>query len=120
MGTGAMGYLLGSHAGQELLPALEAMSLGKRFISAVLTGHPEDAATRGTPPLVAACGEGTGHLLRTGRTDAVVRLEHLWSALASAYNVDMLCGFPMDVFGSGEYRDAMDRIRAQHTAANAG
>jgi DNA-binding NarL/FixJ family response regulator len=224
MGTGAMGYLLKSHAGRELLPAMAAVAGGKRFISGVLTGHGEDEAaraaprcheagfyengtelldafvrfadaalvagkalivvtdparqralrdrlqargldveravadgryvtrnpgevlgavvvngwpddgrfwtaataliaeasraSRGTPPLVAACGEGTAYLLRSSSADAVMRLEDLWSELANAYNVDMLCGFSMDLFARDEYRDALRRIRDQHSAAH--
>jgi CheY-like chemotaxis protein len=220
MGTGAMGYLLKSHAGQELVPAMTTVTGGRRFISAALTGHahhtrdvprcheagfyaddaalldafvrfaeaalsagktlivvidrpqqralrerlqvkgldveraaregrymvgdpeeilstilvggwPDDTrfwsaataliaeasrASRGTPPLVAACGVGTAHLLRDGRADAAVRLEDLWSEAASAYNFDVLCGYSMDLFSDEEYDDALDLIRAQHSA----
>ena len=223
MGTGAMGYLLKTHAGPELLPAMTAVGDGKRFISAALTGHTGDArhaprcheagfyadgtalldafvrfaegalnagktlivvidqprrrtlrerlqaagldveravregrylaldpgdvlsrvlvdgwpddtrfwsaatalvaeasrASRGTPPLVAACGVGTARLLRDGLAEAAVRLEDLWSEAASAYNLDVLCGYSMDMFKGEEYADALGRIRAQHSAIHA-
>jgi hypothetical protein len=218
-----MGYLLKSHAGHELLPAMTEVAGGRRFISAVLTGHADNArgaprchevgfyedgaalldafvrfaewalregkslivvldqprrrtfrerlqakgldvqraasegryfaldpadvlsrvlvdgwpdetlfwssatalmaeasrASQGRPPLVAVCGMGTACLLRDGSADAAVRLEDLWSEVATAYNVDMLCGFSMDLFGGEEYADALGRIRAQHSTVHA-
>jgi CheY-like chemotaxis protein len=224
MGTGAVGYLLKSHAGSELQQAMTAVARGKRFISTALTGHdaaaacedgprcheagfyvdatallehfvtfaesalnarkslvviadaareqalgarlraqghdieraaregryvsrdPREAlsavvvdgwpderrfwaagtalmaeasrASRGAPPLVATCGECSASLLRDGHTDAALRLEDLWSDLAATYNVDVLCGYDLDVFGGAEYRDAIHRIRAAHSGTH--
>jgi DNA-binding NarL/FixJ family response regulator len=75
-------------------------------------------ASRGTSPLVAACAECSARLLRDGHADAAVRLESLWSELASTYNVQVLCGYPMDQFGGAEFRDALHRIRAEHSASH--
>jgi two-component system NarL family response regulator len=75
-------------------------------------------ASRGTPPLVAVCGIGTARLLRDGHADAAVRLEDLWSEAATAYNLDVLCGYSMDLFGNEVNTDALGRIRAQHSATH--
>jgi len=39
LGTGALGYLVKSDAGNELLPATEAVAQGKQFVSACLSGR---------------------------------------------------------------------------------
>ena len=48
LSTGAMGYLLKSDAGRELLPAIEAVLAGKRFTSSSLRNHINDKAVAGT------------------------------------------------------------------------
>ena len=37
--SGGLGYVLKSDAGRDLLPAIDAVLRGKRFMSASLTGH---------------------------------------------------------------------------------
>jgi DNA-binding NarL/FixJ family response regulator len=37
--VGALGYIVKAHAGSELLAAVEAVSQGRRFVSAGLAGH---------------------------------------------------------------------------------
>jgi DNA-binding NarL/FixJ family response regulator len=44
--TGARGYVLKADAGHELLPAMNTVIQGKRFVSATLTGRSFDPATR--------------------------------------------------------------------------
>jgi DNA-binding NarL/FixJ family response regulator len=39
LSTGACGYVIKSDAERELLPAIEAILAGKRFVSASLAGH---------------------------------------------------------------------------------
>lgn len=39
LSNGAGGYIVKSHAGSELLPAIKAIFEGKRFVSASLTSH---------------------------------------------------------------------------------
>src|SRR5205814_2801245 len=39
LNTGAEGYVVKSDAGRELLPAINAVLQGKRFVSASLAGH---------------------------------------------------------------------------------
>lgn len=48
LSTGAMGYVVKSDAGRELLPAIEAVLAGKRFTSSSLTIHINDKAVAGT------------------------------------------------------------------------
>ena len=45
-GTGARGYLLKSHAGEELLPAMNTIVRGRRFISAAFLGSPVEDRPR--------------------------------------------------------------------------
>ena len=51
-------------------------------------------AARGPHPGdVAACGDCAASLLRDGRVEAAIQLEHLWDDFARTYNVDILCGY---------------------------
>jgi DNA-binding NarL/FixJ family response regulator len=43
LSTGARGYVVKSHAAGELLPAIDTVLNGKRFLSASLTGHDSSA-----------------------------------------------------------------------------
>ena len=50
LGTGAQGYVVKSDAGSELLPAVEAVCQGRRFVGAGLAGHvPAQFADRLAP-----------------------------------------------------------------------
>jgi DNA-binding NarL/FixJ family response regulator len=73
-------------------------------------------ASRSNPPRVAACGECCGLLVQDGRIDAAIRLEHLWGELARAFNVDLLCGYP--VAAPGEDGSVFQRIRDVHSAVH--
>ena len=52
LGTGASGYLVKSDATSELLPAINAVLEGKRFISASLVGHFLVATTLSTQTIL--------------------------------------------------------------------
>ena len=74
-------------------------------------------AATGKHPRVAVCGE-CGSLLHTeGKAEAAVELERLWNELASTYNVDGLCGYPIERFRSEEQSPIFQRICAEHSAA---
>jgi DNA-binding NarL/FixJ family response regulator len=73
------------------------------------------SASRGTHPLVAAYGECAASLLSDGMVDAAIRLEQLWSELASTYNVDVLCGYSERLLRHHEGTDVLRRIREEHS-----
>ena len=52
LALGALGYVVKTHAGSELLAAVEAVCQGRRFVSAGLAGHvPAELADRQAPKL---------------------------------------------------------------------
>jgi len=46
---------------------------------------------------VAVCGDGCGRLFRGGNSDAALRLERLWDELARERQLDLFCGYLVDV-----------------------
>jgi DNA-binding NarL/FixJ family response regulator len=50
LSVGALGYVVKAHAWSELLAAVEAVLLGRRFVSSVLSGHKFAAATDAQVP----------------------------------------------------------------------
>jgi DNA-binding NarL/FixJ family response regulator len=73
-------------------------------------------AAKGKHPRVAVCGEGVGVLWAQGKGEAAIRLEQLWNEIAKAYDVDILCAYPvLDSWGEGG-QDMFQRICAEHTA----
>jgi hypothetical protein len=79
------------------------------YIGTVLTqlGKIKPAAT------VRAYGEMVDVLWRAGQTEAAVKLEILWNALASRYRFSLLCGYAMGHFYKEP--DAYARVCAQHS-----
>ena len=75
-------------------------------------------AARGPHPYVAACGECAPILLRDGRADAAIRLEHLWDDLAKTYNVDVFCGYSQPGAPDHDGGDVFQRICAEHSAVS--
>jgi DNA-binding NarL/FixJ family response regulator len=70
----------------------------------------------GKHPRVAVCGE-CGALLRVaGKTEDAIEMERLWNRLANTYNVDSLCGYPIESFRNEEQNPTLRRICAEHTA----
>lgn len=63
---------------------------------------------------VRAYGEMVDVLWKAGQTEAAVKLEMLWNALASRYNFSLLCGYAMGHF----YKEpeAYARVCAEHSA----
>jgi CheY-like chemotaxis protein len=63
---------------------------------------------------IAFCGDGVAMLLRSGRVDAAVRLEHLWDRLCRGLNVQTLCPVSLvEVAQGGSH--LMERLRAEHS-----
>jgi DNA-binding NarL/FixJ family response regulator len=73
-------------------------------------------AATGEHPRVAVCGECAALLCADGRADAAIRLEQLWNELAGKYDIDSLCGFPIESFGREEKNQMFERICAEHSA----
>ncbi len=76
-------------------------------------------AARGEPPRVAACGECAPLLWKRGKTDAAIRLEHLWDEIARTYDVEILCGYPGSSLQGEQGRANFHRICADHSAVYA-
>jgi CheY-like chemotaxis protein len=73
-------------------------------------------AATGKHPRVAVCGECPALLHAEGRAEAAVEMERLWNELASVYDVDSLCGYPIERFRSEEQGRIFQRICAEHSA----
>jgi CheY-like chemotaxis protein len=73
-------------------------------------------AVKGGHPRVAACGECAPLLYAEGHADAAIRLEQLWNEVARTYNVDILCGYPLEIFRGEENSPVFQRICAEHSA----
>jgi CheY-like chemotaxis protein len=73
-------------------------------------------AATGKHPRVAVCGECAALLHANGKAEAAVEMERLWNELAHIYNVDSLCGYPIESFRSEEKGPIFQRICAEHSA----
>jgi len=73
-------------------------------------------AAAGEHPRVAVCGECAALLHAEGKAEAGVELERLWNELAKLYNVDSLCGYPIERFRGKEQGHTFQRICAEHSA----
>ncbi len=73
-------------------------------------------AATGKHPRVAVCGECPALLHAEGKAEAAVRMERLWNELAYIYNVDSLCGYPIERFRSEEQDPIFQQICADHSA----
>jgi DNA-binding NarL/FixJ family response regulator len=73
-------------------------------------------AASGKHPRIAVCGELAAVLHAEGKAEAAVEMERVWNELASIYNVDTLCGYPIERFRGEEQGAIFQRICAQHSA----
>jgi CheY-like chemotaxis protein len=64
---------------------------------------------------VSACGECAPGLWAKGMAEAAIRLEELWDKVAKAYDVDILCGYPVNGFHQDENSQTFQRICAKHS-----
>jgi CheY-like chemotaxis protein len=69
-------------------------------------------------PRVAFCGERVGLLWAEGKTEAAIRLEQLCDDLATKYNVDVLCAYPLGSFSDEQNEADFKRICAKHSAVH--
>jgi hypothetical protein len=66
-------------------------------------------------PDVRAYGEMAGILWEAGRPAEALRLEELWNGLIEREELELFCGYPIDVFGAGFVVKAMDAVLCAHT-----
>jgi hypothetical protein len=71
---------------------------------------------KGDTSLIAACGECAPTLLKHGRVDAAIQLEHLWNEVSKACGMDILCGYDVKDFQSEQENHVRDRVCAKHSA----
>jgi hypothetical protein len=60
-------------------------------------------------------GEMVGILWEAGRSAEALRLEELWNGLIEREELELFCGYPIDVFGSGFAVTEMDAVLCAHT-----
>jgi CheY-like chemotaxis protein len=75
-------------------------------------------AAKGEHPRVAVCGECDPPLWTLGMGEAAIRLEQLWNEIAETHDVDILCGYPLGSFHSGQGSQIFQRICAEHSAVH--
>jgi hypothetical protein len=54
-------------------------------------------------------------LWQTGQTDAAIRLEDLWNALAQAYTFSLFCGYTMDTHSEHTYAAPLEELGRTHS-----
>ena len=60
-------------------------------------------------------GEIANALWEAGETDAAIRLEELWNALAGAYSFSLFCGFTMDTQCEHSYAAPLEELGRTHS-----
>jgi DNA-binding NarL/FixJ family response regulator len=65
---------------------------------------------------IAACGECAPMLWAQGKEDAAIRLEELWNEIARTYDLDILCGYPLESLRCEEHSYTFRRICEEHSA----
>jgi DNA-binding NarL/FixJ family response regulator len=74
-------------------------------------------AGKGEHSRVAMWGECGPSLWAEGKVDAAIRLEQLLNQLATIYEFDLLCAYPLSSFRGEENERAFQSICAEHSAA---
>ena len=69
---------------------------------------------------VVVFGEAVALLQAEGNADAAIRFEQLGNDLGKTYNVDILCGYPLQSFHGEKNRDVFQSICAEHSAVYSG
>lgn len=72
-------------------------------------------AAKGRHPRVAVCGECDPPLWKLGNGEAAIWMEQLWNQIAKAYDVDILCGYSLDIFYGKQDSHIFQRICAEHS-----
>jgi DNA-binding NarL/FixJ family response regulator len=77
------------------------------------------AAARCEPPGVVACGEACPVLLRSGKAEAAIRIEHLWDELARTFNVEVWCPYLTVGMQNEADGEVFRRISDEHSVVSA-
>jgi CheY-like chemotaxis protein len=77
-------------------------------------------AGKGEHPRVAMWGECGPLLWEEGKVDAAMRLEQLLNQLATIYEFDLLCAYPLSSFHGKEDKHVFESICAEHSAVYSG
>jgi signal transduction histidine kinase len=67
------------------------------------------------PPRVAAFGEMVALLWAEGKSEAAIRLEQLWNALAKTHAFCLYCAYPISGFNREEQGELLLKICAEHS-----
>jgi signal transduction histidine kinase len=73
------------------------------------------AAANSEHSRVAAFGEMVALLWAEGKTEAALKLEHLWNDLAQIHAFDLSCGYPIRFFGQSDDGNPIESICAAHS-----
>lgn len=64
---------------------------------------------------IAAFGEMVALLWNAGKSDAAIRLEHLWNELAKTHVFSLRCAYSIEGFSRGDHRESFLKICESHT-----
>jgi signal transduction histidine kinase len=64
---------------------------------------------------IAAFGEMVTLLWKEGKSEAAIRLEHLWNELARTHTFSLRCAYSMEGFSRGEHRESFLKICESHS-----
>jgi DNA-binding NarL/FixJ family response regulator len=67
---------------------------------------------------IAVCGELAPTLLARGKTEAAILVERLFDDIVIAHNLDLLCGYVLGAYPSGQHSRIVERICAEHSAVH--
>ena len=75
-------------------------------------------AAKGEPTRVVACGEAAPLLLAQGEAEAAIQLERLWDEVGKTHDLDILCGYPLNIFHGVENSFNLHRVCSAHSGVN--
>jgi DNA-binding NarL/FixJ family response regulator len=67
---------------------------------------------------IAVCGELAPTLLARGKTEAAILVERLFDDIATAHDLDLLCGYVLGTYPSGQHSRIVERICGEHSAVH--
>jgi hypothetical protein len=108
----------GSYVVLDASETLELFMVGdapeKVLFSRFVGGAVEKACASSRSGRTRAFGEMVAVLCARGAPEAAIRLEHCWNVLGRMYPLQLLCGYPMDLFRGDENRSDFARICDSH------
>lgn len=119
---------IGKLHSKSLLDSGQLAVMDSTPIIDVLVAHPETEAARFRgilDPVLSQLrpfgrgtriyGEIANVLWQAGETDAAVRLEDLWNALAAAYTFSLFCGYRLDTMSETSYAGPLEELGRTHS-----